>query len=140
MKFKKYFIYSLIFLNFGMFIVNAHKWPKSRLQMNHDVTSAKHKIMCLTKHNLKLSKKICKKILLDQNKLHEKYDDFFGPVPIYNNIDFIREAILWSENYDNMGFPGFSELVEALYKHNINDITEANTYIYSIYRELSLIL
>lgn len=140
MKFKKFFIYSLIFLSLDTFIANAQRWPKSESQVQYDIALAKNKIIYMAKSNLRLSKKICEKIILDQRNLHDKYDNFFDNASIYQNPDFIKEKRLWAENYDNMGFPGFSELAETLYKNNIDNIIEANAYIQHIYRVLSLIL
>ena len=137
MKFKNFFTNLFIFLGLSIFIANA-KWPKSNVQVQYDMIKAEQKIMHIAQSNPNLSYRLCEKITLEQHNLHEKYDDFFSEKPIYLNINFINHQKLWAENYDFMGLPGFSELVRALYRHNISDIMEANTYIFQIYRKLAL--
>ncbi len=137
MKFKKLFINLLIFLGINIFAINA-VWPKSHTQLINDLAQAKLKIMRLNASNKNLSIKFCKKVLSDQLALHKQYDNFFGGLHIYSNLNFIATQKLWAENYDMMGLPGFTELLESLYKASEYEITHANTYVLSIYRELSL--
>lgn len=136
MKFKKTFINSIIFLGLSIFITNAKMRPKSDMQFRSDTIKAAHKIISITNANLDFARQICQKILSDQHSLHDKYDDFLSDEPIYLNPDFIKEQRLWAENYDSMNFPGFSELVEALHRHSIDGISQANTHILCIYTEL----